>query len=284
VPPLSGAYDLSADLDREVVLFPARIAARSTERPAEDGQEPIERGASQVAVIEVAGRLGAVVDDLDRAIQMALADGPRGVVCDLSGVPEGAEPDAVGVLATAGRHVRDWPAVPVVVACPDPQVRAALAAHPLGCHLLVTPSVPIATSAVLATPTPVVEWLRLAPQPTAPRAARIFVTRTLMDWGLSPLVTSACLVASELVISSTIFAGTDIDLCISWHLDALRLTVRDNSADLPRQHYSQQAMRGRGVSAAADLSRAFGVLPTTDGGKVVWSVLNAVRPRPLAGP
>ena len=53
------------------------------------------------------------VDELDRAIRLALADRPRGVVCDLSAVPEGADPGAVRVLATAGRHVRDWPAIPV---------------------------------------------------------------------------------------------------------------------------------------------------------------------------
>ena len=29
----------------------------------------------------------------------------------------------------AGRHVRDWPAIPVAVACPDPRVRAALCDH-----------------------------------------------------------------------------------------------------------------------------------------------------------
>ena len=105
-----------------------------------------------VVVLEVAGRLSDVVEDLDLAIQLALADGPRGVACDLSAVFEGAQPGAVEVLATAGRHVRDWPAIPVAVACPDPRVRAALAAHPLGGHLIVTTSVLSAVAAVLATP------------------------------------------------------------------------------------------------------------------------------------
>ena len=78
-----------------------------------------------------AGRLGEIVEDLDRAIQIALADGPRGVVCDLSAVLAGAEPGAVAVLATAGRHVRDWPGIPVAMSCPDPRVRDVLRAHPL---------------------------------------------------------------------------------------------------------------------------------------------------------
>ncbi len=44
----------------------------------------------QVVVIEVAGPLSDVVEDLHHAIKLALAEVPRGVVCDLSSVLEGA--------------------------------------------------------------------------------------------------------------------------------------------------------------------------------------------------
>ncbi|HEY8821838.1 MAG TPA: ATP-binding protein [Dermatophilaceae bacterium] len=231
----------------------------------------------QVVVLEFAGRLGGVIQDLDKAVQLALADGPRGVVCDLSAVLEGAEPDAVELLATAGRHVRDWPGIPVVVAGSKRRVREALRFHPLGGQLIVTASVHQAVSAVLATPIPLVEWQRLAPHPTAPRASRNFVARTLLDWGLGRLIPSASLVVSELVTNSTIDAGTDIELSLAWDQEALRLTVRDNSPDLPRQRFSRFDQHGRGLSVVVALSRAFGVLPTADG-KVVWAVLNAARP------
>jgi len=137
-----------------------------------------------VVVLEVAGRLSDVVADLDLAIRLALADGPRGVVCDLTAILEDATPGAVKMLARAGRHGRDWPAIPVAVVCPDPWVRAALNAHPVGRNLIVTPSMTSAVSAVLAIPTPTVAWLRLTPHPTAPRAAQDFVTRTLPGWDL----------------------------------------------------------------------------------------------------
>jgi len=238
----------------------------------------------QVVVLDVVGRLSDVVKDLDRTIQLALADGPRGVVCDLSAMLDGAEPDAVDVLATAGRHVRDWPGIPVGVACPDPRVREALCAHPLGVHLVGTASMLPAVSAVLATPVPVVEWRHLAPHPTAPRASRDFVTRALTDWGLGPLIPSACLVVSELVTNSTVHAGTDIALSVAWSQGALRVTVRDNSPDLPLQRYARFDVNGRGLWVVSGLSRAFGVLPTADGGKVVWAVLNAARPRPPTSP
>jgi hypothetical protein len=212
-----------------------------------------------------------------------LAEGPRGVVCDLTAVSEGAEPSALGILASAGRHVISWPGVPVAVACPDPHVLEALRADPLGRRLIVKASMPAAVSAVLATPVADVRWLRLTPHPTTPRAARNFVTRTLLEWGLDPLVPAACLVVSELVTNSIVHAGTDIDVSVAWHLGALRLTVRDDSPDLPRPRVAHLDEHGRGLTVVAAVSRAFGALPTGNGGKVVWAVLNAARPRPTTG-
>jgi hypothetical protein len=287
---------LPDDFDHHVVLFPTRsdahlarvtatFPAKAAVRPAAGAPLRVKTHAiREVVVLEVAGRLSDVVHDLDRAIQLALAERPRGVVCDLSAVLEGAEPDAVEMLATAGRHVRDWPGIPVAVACPDPLVRAALAAHPLGGHLIVTASMFSAMSTVLTTPILGAEWLRLSPHPTAPRAARDFVTRTLLDWGLGRVIRFASLAVSELVTSSTIHATADIELSVAWHLGALRLTVRDNRPDLRRQPYSHFDPDGRRFSVVAVLSRAFGVLPTADGGKVVWAVLNAARPLPSTSP
>ncbi|HEY5180852.1 MAG TPA: ATP-binding protein [Dermatophilaceae bacterium] len=261
--------------------FPTRFAARPATGPQVRVRKHVTR---QVVILEVAGRLSNVVEELDLAIQLALADGPRGVVCDLSAVFEGAGPAAVAVLATAGRHVRDWPGIPVAVACPDPRVRAALTAHPLGRHLIVTASVLSALSEVLATPATTVERLGLAPHPSAPRAARHFVIRTLLDWGLGRVISSASLVVSELVTNSTIHAGTDIALSVAWNAGALRLTVRDNNPGLPHQRHSTPDLHGRGLTIVAGLSRAFGVLPTAGGGKVVWAVFDAPRPGPSTSP
>jgi hypothetical protein len=225
---------------------------------------------------------------------VALAEGHRGVVCDLSAVLKGAEPGAVEMLATAGRHVRDWPGTPVAVACPDPQVQEALRVHPVGGHLIVTESMFSAVAAVLATPTLFVERLRLAAHPTAPRASREFVTQTLRDWHLDAISPLASLVVSELVTNSSMGAGTDIDLSVTWNLGALRLTVRDHGPALPGQQPLAPDLQGRGLTAVVGgRTRTFGVLPTADGGKVVWAVLEAPRqPRsknnrirhPKAGP
>ena len=125
-----------------------------------------------------------------------------------------------------------------------------------------------------------VQRLRLAAHPTAPRAAREFVTRTLMDWRLDRVIPFAILVTSELVASSSSNAGTDIDVSVVWGRGALRLAVRDRGPALPGQRPSLLYLHGRRLTIVAGLSRAFGVLPTADGGKVVWAVLDAPRPLP----
>jgi hypothetical protein len=235
----------------------------------------------EVVVIEATGRLGDVVKELDRAMVLALADGPRGVVCDLAAVHDGCGPVAIEALSTAARLVRDRAGIPVVVASPDPQVREALAAHVLGGQLVVTASLFSAVSAVRATPTTDIERLRLAPHPTAPRAARNFVTRTLLGWRLGRAIPSASEVISDLVSRSATNAGTDIELSVAWDRGALRLTVQDSGPWLPGQ--PDPDLEASDLSLVAGLARAFGVTRTADGGTVVWVVLDAPRTQPKTG-
>lgn len=287
----SNTQNHHADFDHRVVPFPTRskphvpaeLPAKSATHPPAVPQARVStRAFGQVAVLEVAGALDDVVEELDLAIQLALAESPRGVVCDLSGVIEGARPGAVEVLATAGRHVRDWPGIPVALACPHAWVRDALRVQPLGGQLITAESLSCAMTAVLATPHLIAQCLHLAAHPSAPRAARGFVTRTLLDWQLTRAIPFASLLVSELVASSSVHGRTDIDLSIVWDRGALRLAVGDHGPALPGQR-SVPTLRGRGLTVLAGLSRAFGVLPAAGGGNVVWAVLDAHRPRPSAG-
>jgi len=272
-----------------VVLSPtrpvARLSAEQPELPASaqgSGQQGRVRtyAVRGIAVVEASGELGDVGEELDQAVQLALAEGPRGVICDLSSVLGETDSAALEMLATAGRHARDWPGIPVAVASPHPAVREALRAQPLGPHLIVTTSLFSAITAVLESPVLDVRFRRLAPHPTAPRAAREFVTRILLDWNLGRVLPFASLVVSELVASSAVDAGTDIDLSVAWDQEALRLTIGDHGPSLPGQLAASPDLVGRRLTLVAGLSRAFGVLPGRDGGKVVWAVLDAPRPAP----
>lgn len=287
---LSEPDDFATEVGHDVVRFPTRsgvhlptdFSAQVADLLAADPPAGIRTYAIRdVFVLEVGSRLSDVVKDLDRALQMALAEGPHGVVCDLTAVLEWTEPGAVEVLAAAGRYVRNWPGIPVALACPDQVVREFLAADPMGEHLILTASMFSAVSAVLATPTVPVERLRLTPDPTSARgAAREFVAATLLGWNLETLTMAAGLVTGELVSSAMIQAVTDIEVSVAWNLGELRLTVRDDGPGLPPPPYAHDDPHGRKLSVVAVLSRAFGVLPTVDGGKVVWAVLNAAGSRP----
>lgn len=235
-----------------------------------------------VVVLEVAGLLSDVVADLDLAIRLALADGPRGVVCDLTAILEDARrgQDARKGGQACARLARD----PGGRGLPRPvgsrgAERASLGKEP-------DRDIVDALRGVRGAghPTPSVAWLRLAAHPSAPRAARDFVTRTLLGWGLGSVIPCASLVVSELVTNSTMHAETDIKLSVAWHLGAVRLTVRDHSPDLPHHRPAAQELHGRGLTIVTGASRAFGVLPTTDDAKVVWAVLEAPGAQPSTSP
>jgi hypothetical protein len=95
---------------------------------------------------------------------------------------------------------------------------------------------------------------------------------------LSQVIPLASGVISELVVSSSTLAGTEIDLSVVWDREALRLAVADHGPVISGQPCPSLDLRGRGLTAVASASRSFGVLPTYDGGQVLWAVLDAVRP------
>ena len=234
------------------------------------------RAVGQVVVLAAAGRLSDVVDDVDVAARYALAGEPRGVVCDLARVTDTGAPGALRRLALNGRHPRDWPGVPLAVAGLDRRPGEALAGKPLGRHLMVAGSVDRALSMSLQVAPPHGRSKQLAPHPTAPRASRDFVSRTLLDWGLSRHLPAACLVVSELVTNAMIHAGTTIDLTVARHGQAVRIAVRDRGTRLPEQGDADTLdVHGRGLTIVAGLSGAWGVLPHAEGGKVVWAVIGS---------
>lgn len=105
-----------------------------------------------------------------------------------------------------------------------------------------------------------------------------FVTRTLLNWRLESVIPFASLVLSELVADLTMDVSTDHEVAIVWDRGALRLTVREHGPALPGQRPSDLDLHRRRLSVVALLSRASGVLPTADGGKVTWAVLQAPGP------
>ena len=124
----------------------------------------------------------------------------------------------------------------------------------------------------------------LSPHPTNVHIARDHVRQTLSESGYADRVDDAVLAVSELVTNAVVHAGTDCELVICAHPDAVRVAVRDFSASMPvRQSPSADATGGRGLLLVAELSDDFGV-DALDVGKVVWFSLLApgAAPEPSA--
>ena len=209
----------------------------------------------------MAGRLSDVVEQLDLAARFSLAEVPKGVVCDLSSVVEVNAPGALRALATSGRHPRDWPGIPLAVAGLTQRAGDTFGGKPLGGHLMVNASLRASLSSVLQASLPAVESLRLAPDPTAARASRDFVSGALLDWRLSRLISSARLVVTELVTNATTHAGTDIELTVSKYRGAIRLAVADRSPDLPVERQTALTRTGADSSSSTGSQTRVGCSP-----------------------
>jgi hypothetical protein len=230
--------------------------------------------AGEVMILDVAGELNEALEELDLALQRALAEEPRGVVCDLSSAGERSVASAQTLVDLATWQLRNWPGTPVGLACPDVNLHAALCARPRADNLVVAPSMSLALTEVLATPGRSVAFLRLTSNPSAPYAARMFVARTLREWQVEQHLFNGCLVAGELVTHALQHAGPDIELSVAEYRSTIRVAVRDPSAAIPSPRTGSDERSERGLLIVSRLSTSWGVLPTPNGGKVVWAVLD----------
>lgn len=222
-----------------------------------------------------AGPLVDVVKTLVPAVLMALAEQPRALVCDLSALDDGSDEQASALVATSARQVRDWPAVKVAMVCRAPGLRDHLRRQPLSEHLLIRATRRQAVLEMTRHEPAAIAYTHVVASATASRRCREFVRAACLDWGLAEVVPAACLVASELATNVVLHARTDLDLTVSQYGGLLRIAVRDGSHDQPLQSPpDSRRMHGRGLALVAASSRAWGALPTTDGGKVVWAVLD----------
>ena len=98
------------------------------------------RSVSDVRVLEVIHGDERTMEAVGLAVMWSLAD-PSRVVVDLSTLVVATEPVWPSSLNDLGPLTRHWPATPVALTSPSPQVRDALHQLPQADHLVVTASV-----------------------------------------------------------------------------------------------------------------------------------------------
>jgi hypothetical protein len=244
---------------------------------AGNGMTPVHRHrVGGTEVVSLHGRLSEVAEPAHELLLESLADEPTMVLCDLSGVTGLPDAEGVGLLASVAAEVRQWPGTALGVVCPRPDLRESLARQPDSEHLVIADRRRRVLAGLARRPRATVVRAPLPPVARSARAARDLVARTCLDWECSAQVGAATLVISELVTNAMLHAGTDLTVslarCGAW----MRLAVRDANSRPPQtQLVDTSQVTGRGMLLVAAVSESWGVLPTGDGGKVVWAVLPA---------
>lgn len=112
----------------------------------------------------------------------------------------------------------------------------------------------------------------------SPSAARRFVSSTLAAWGCSQMADDALLVTSELVTNAIVHASSAPELVLRLSAEALHIEVRDRSPGSPTPNDAAPGdVGGRGLAMIDRMAAAWGVTPTSGGGKAVWVDLSFDR-------
>ncbi len=225
--------------------------------------------------VAMRGRLSEVVDAGYQSILMALAEEPAEVVCDLTGVTGPMDAEAVDVLASVGCEVEHWPGSRVGMICPDAALRRELAQQPDTRYVVLGERRAAVLSRLADGPARTIMRLPLPAEAQSASVARQRVAEVCLDWGCGIQLEAATLIVSEMVTNALLHAGTMLELSVARCEDRLRLAVADGNTGRPQpQPLDTAGVTGRGMLLVAAFSRAWGVLPAADGGKVVWAVLD----------
>ena len=236
-------------------------------------------------VVTLTGQINlSTVPLIRRALLKDYAKQPPAIICDLSGV-DTLDPICATIFATVANHPTSrWPATTLLLCGAQPAVAQILGRLGVPHVLPLYASLDQALKQTSARPPYLRQELPLAPAPTAPAAARLFVRETLQDWRLAPpdeeLSDQALLLADELVTNAVVHARTDLRLRLELRGELLHLAVHDLGSAQPRPGPADPDREGgRGLQVVAQVAKIWGVHRDPEGGKVVWCILQTAQQR-----
>lgn len=249
-----------------------RNQARQVGLPSSESAYATHRGKRVSTVLGRERSLPEVTSDLKEALAQ---DGDRIVLCDLRGTTAPG-PSVAKMFGPVANYLNHWPGAAVVVCTEDDAVLESL---PDGAQpRLLARTDPGVGVAEMQQRLPQVQQsgIRLPPDPSAAREARLFTTRVLEDWQSPDAVGTATLVVSELVTNSIRHAQTVNQLTLSLADERLRIAVHDlaDGSPQPSRPPEADALDGRGLFLVEVMSRTWGVFPSTASGKTVWAILD----------
>jgi hypothetical protein len=224
------------------------------------------------AVVALSGPLSLrTIPHLNGCLGKALVS--RGcVLVDLSGLRLEWEP-GLTVFASVLSYAGGWPAARMVLFGADQELAAALHRSRVTQGVPLTGDLRAASRRVHHRPERVRRHRDLAPEPTAPPAARALVRRACVDWAV-PIQTenAAALVVAELTTNAVAHAGTPLRACVELSGEALAVRVGDLRPDLPLRLSPSNSDVSFGLRVVSALSRNWGVTVQPDT-KTVWAQL-----------
>jgi anti-sigma regulatory factor (Ser/Thr protein kinase) len=216
------------------------------------------------------------------SVRACLAEAPRAVLVDLSGLEDPAG-ESVPTWHTAARFAATRQPVSQLLVCEAPaSVRKRLD----GTGVRSADSLAGARTATARPPWTQRRQMRLPCDLASAAAARALVAEACQDWHVPQLATAARVIVSELVANAVEHADTDVVAAVSLRRPLLHVAVRDHSVQMPRliEHDPDRPgtmieQRGAGLRLVRRASTNWGALPGTVG-KVVWSTLMFARETP----
>jgi hypothetical protein len=225
-----------------------------------------------IAVVAPRGRLepGAFGQLRDHLATIG-ADTPRAVVVNLAGL-EIETTASLTVFATIHSRLAQWPGVPMLLVSEDPRRRKQLASRRVPAH----DTVRAAVDAVTDLPPGRVTRTELTNELTSPRAARAFVRKACVAWGVGDLVDDATLLIGELVSNTVVHTPSPSRLRVGLRRDLFSIAVYDDQPGEVCLRDPGAARSGvHGLLLVAQVATAWGCAQTLAGGKVVWATLRA---------
>lgn len=228
-----------------------------------------------VTIVTLRGFLDVSTAPLVRnALLKCVADQPVALIADLTRL-ELRKAYTLSVFTLVARRAAEWSGMPLIlVATSGAGSRLDLQAKAIARFLPVYADLDAAVAAARQPPPRRITRIRLAPTPHSAATARRVVAATCQVWDCTELVEDASAVASELVANAVRHAGTDAELRLELRRELLTVALIDDDPSPPQLHPAAElAAGGYGLRIVDSLSRAWGWVPTSSGGKIVWAVL-----------
>jgi anti-anti-sigma regulatory factor/anti-sigma regulatory factor (Ser/Thr protein kinase) len=235
----------------------------------------------EAIVVRPAGLLEvATAPQMREVLLKAIADQPSAVIVDLDRL-DLRKTYTLSVFGVVARRTAEWSGVPLVlVAGPSLGDRIRLHAQAIARVLPVCPTIDAALSAARQ-PQRRITRLRLGVHPYVVATARRLVAATCEFWDCPDVVEDAVAITSELVSNAVVYAGTESELRLELRRGVLTVSLVDGNPRPPVLHPASddEDMRGGfGLRIVDNLASAWGWVPHSKGGKVVWAVIRT-QPR-----